>query len=291
MSFFYGEIKYTIDYSEFKCKIKSKRLREFYIRKSLNILIEKVEFLDTYRFIITLPIRENYDQKEVVYKVINKTKDLLKSYNIQMIAVDKTLEKYFEGYDFPKKEYIYPIFTYKILKRCMIDVNKTMDKFNVTLYWENNILCRQFISFLVMEVKNINILFNEPDNFEYYSFLEEIFQETGLNISVYKKNSSIIEESDVIIAFDKVNEISKFKAKCIFIDLGNNKNKIKSRQDIVHINSIELKLKNKYLNDLELDWYLYTTDRSYRNYRKGFGEIDNLLEKLEIKLVTVKSKE
>lgn len=292
MSYFYGEISYSEDYSEFEFKIKNRILKEFYIRKTLPLSVTKIEFLDTYKLQIILPITKNETNEKIINATIDKVKTFLKLNNINIISTDLSLQVYFSEYIFPCYKYIFPFFIYKIIKRCLTHQNIKIENINLCIYWDDDLIDKAILNSILMKVNNIYIIVDDVNSFKYHDELDNIYNETGLNIGVFEKRN-ILEDCHVIIATKEINDMYNFKRSAIFIDLGNNKNKIINRRDdIIHINYIEIKYFDKQILDYELDWYLYCTNVAYRNYRNGgssFKVLEYFKEK-HIKLICAKSR-
>lgn len=294
MSYFYGEIKFTEDYSEFNSRIKNIVLKKFYLKKFIPLSVVKEDFYKSFKYKITLPICKEDIEEELLIKILEKLKTFLKSNNIKILKVDKLIEEYFADFNLVNGKYVFPFFISKIIKRCAKELAQKSKDMKVSIIWQDDLLDKAFINSLLMEVKNISVLVEEVDSFKFYDEFSNIYYETGLDIGVFKISENLLKEYDIIIATGNVEKyIYYFKKSCVFIDLGNNKNKIiNRREDLLHINYIDFNIEEIFFQDFHLDAYLFINNLDYRNYRNGYmtNNIFSFFNNNYISLNSMKSK-
>lgn len=247
----YAVLKYADNSDEIQInsiiKKMPKAVVDFYIQKVNPYKCKDINALGAEGYEITLPLllaeaEENYEKNE---GIIKKTIEVFRDKGVDIIippngGVFPNIMRKADGH------IIFAFFIMPAITKALKSLGMDIKTASVLIIDGGNVITNLVLDNIYSQVNFLSIYTDRVQNFD--DKIEEIYDETGLNVQVFSNNkNSILKEADIIInaGMDLENYDYYFKRCSIYMDIAGNKQKLRrimaKRHDMLFIDSIEIK--------------------------------------------------
>ena len=244
-------------------KIASESVKEKYIRKKNPYKLEKTNMADKDGYILTIPfVRDDmYEDGEAVKELTGRALDKMDDVEIIKNNLDFPIER--NDFFVSEAKYLMPFFLVDAIKRHAKAKKIEMKNIDVVIIGKDKFLTELIIDNIYLDINYLTILDELLIN-DFGRKIYEVFDDSGLNITV-SQNRSVMRNADIVIdTGDRLLGLSDFKIRYMsksyyissfemifFLMCNEYKQMIRNKFEVVSVNYIKDHIKNmgiKFIN-------------------------------------------
>lgn len=280
---------------------KSEKLLEWYVKKFNPVILKDVKIIGVDGYCIILPVinEEEKANIEKVKYIVNETINMLLDYDINIILLPKSYPfQISQSIEEATGKYVFALFIMSAINKILKIMKKDIRTAEFLIINGNNQLTEFIIDNIYSEINYLSLM-TDDESFEFFKDKAlRVFDDTGLNMQIIKKNKSIAETVDIIINTSDMDFKLDyfFKRQSIFFDLSFNIKRfeelVRKRNDMIVINDLRLSYNDEILSTQKFELPLFCSCEDYRNiilkgYEKERGEKAlAFVRDMDIKLVS-----
>ena len=228
-----------------------------------------VNILGTSGVIVTLPITKDEGDTKYADKIFRKVLRQLANDGVKSTAIEGGNSSYDDIILSLSGFYILPFLLPQFLRQCKKRLNQQIE---LLIIDEMTDLTLDILCIVSNEVDRITILTEQTDLFENAAY--KFYIDSGLNIFVTNSGENANMGNVILSAsFNPLENIDKFAGNSIYMDMVGSNNASAAleakRRDIIVADGFELKIDDKYIDNILLETILYANNNQLKAYISG----------------------